>query len=308
MLRSFAVVAEEGHVGRAARRLFITQPALSKRIRRIEALIGTRLVQPEGRGISLTPAGIAFAAAVPAAIRAIDDAVELARATARAAAGEVVVGFVPPMPQRITTDLMREAGDRGCAEVVLRSISWDQQVSAVTSGHVDVALVRGPVEDEPGIVTEVLFEEPRVAALHAGHRLAGADTLELSDLTAEPIIVTAPNTDFWVVNPRPDGKPPVFGPTASSVAEILETVASGRAMALPAKSMGEYYVRSDIAYVPVRDVAPSVVLLVRSVRPKTAAEGAVLDLIRERADPRVHREPVARPGADESETSGEPGV
>lgn len=283
MLRSFAIVAEEGHVGRAAQRLFITQPALSKRIRRLETLIETRLVQPAGRGIVLTPAGKALASRAPTIVQAIDDAIELARSAARAETNQVVVGFVPPMPREITTDVVREATRLGSAEVVLRSLQWDQQVSAVLSGQVDLALVRGPIQDQAEIETEVLLEEPRVAAFHTEHRLAGADMLALADIALEPIVVTSPNTDFWIVNPRPDGNPPVLGPSVSSIAEILETVASGRAMALTAKSMGEYYVRSDIAYVPVRDLEPCAVMLVRSVGPKTPAEAAVIDLVRARS-------------------------
>jgi DNA-binding transcriptional LysR family regulator len=281
LLRSFIVLAEEGHVGRAARRLFISQPALSKRIRRIEDVFGTKLVRAEGRGLALTPAGVALAEAATAIVQSIDSAVNLVRATARADARHVEIGFVAPMPRQITSDLVRHMADQHEVDIVLRSISWDNQVSAVVSGQVDIALVRGPIEPGREIFAEVLFEEPRVAAFCRDHPLADAEILEMSDIASEPIVVSAPNVEFWTVDPRPDGSSPILGPTVLNVAEILETVASGSAMALPAQSMGEHYVRSDIAYVPIRDVEPSTVVAIWAARPLAEPVLNALDLIRE---------------------------
>lgn len=283
MVRSFAVLAEEGHVGRAAQRLFVSQPALSKRIRRLEELLEVKLVRPEGRGIALTAAGDALAEALPPIIGAVDDAINLTRAADRATAMKVVVGFVAPMPAPLTTGLVRMSGPELGIDIRLQSITWDQQVSAVASGQVDIALVRGPVDAPSGIVAVTVLSEPRVAALAADHPLAARRSLDLSDFDTEPIVVTAPNTEFWTVDPRPSGNSPVLGPTATTVAEILERVASGRAMALPARSLAEQNARPDVAYVPVRGLEPSPIVAVWSAGTAGEAVPRVIDLIRTNA-------------------------
>ncbi len=286
LLRSFVVVAEEEHVGRAAKRLFISQPALTKRIRRLEGRLGVPLVQRVGRRIELTAAGRVLAAEAVSILEATDVAVGRVRASMRAERDEVVIAFVPPMPRQLTTDVLREACDSLGCDVTLRDVNWQDQVSAVASGKADLSLIRGPVEGfthREHIHYEKVFEEPRVAAFSTDHPLAKEACIELADLTDEPIVVSAPNTDYWTVNPRPDGSVPVLGPTVSSVTEMLEVVAAGRAMVLTAKSLGEYYVRPDIAYVPVRDISHSEVFLAWSPSTIGATASKVLDDLQRRA-------------------------
>ena len=283
LLRSFVAVAEEEHVGRAAKRLFISQPALSKQLRRLEAQLDVALVQRVGRGIELTEAGRVLAREAQGILEATDVAVGRVRASVRAEHDEVVIAFVPPMPRELTTDVLRDACE---CEVKLRTVDWQEQVSVVASGAADLSLVRGPVEGfthREHIQYEKVFEEPRVAAFSTGHPLAARTSIALTDLAGEPIIVSAPNTDYWTVNPRPDGSAPVFGPTVSSVTEMLEIIAAGRAMVLTARSLGDYYVRNDVAYVPVRDISPSEVFLAWSPATISPTAAMVRDDLQERA-------------------------
>ena len=138
LLRSFVVVAEEEHVGRAAKRLFISQPALTKRIRRLEGRLGVPLVQRVGRRIELTAAGRVLAAEAVSILEATDVAVGRVRASMRAERDEVVIAFVPPMPRQLTTDVLREACDSLGCDVTLRDVNWQDQVSAVASGKADL--------------------------------------------------------------------------------------------------------------------------------------------------------------------------
>jgi len=286
LLRSFVIVGEEEHVGRAAKRLFISQPALSKQIRRLEAQLGVPLVQRVGRGIQLTAAGKVLAAEATGIIEAADITVGRVRASMRAEQEEVVIAFVPPMPRQLTTEVLRDACDSLDCEVTLRTVDWQNQVSTVASGGADLSLIRGPVEGfthREHIQYEKVFEEPRVAAFSTDHPLAHETSIELADLASEPIVVSAPNTDYWTVNPRPDGSTPVFGPTVASVTEMLEIVAAGRAMVLTARSLGEYYKRPDIAYVPVRYLSPSEVFLAWSPSTISATASRVRDDLQDRA-------------------------
>ena len=286
LLRSFVVVAEEEHVGRAAARLFISQPALSKQIRRLEEYFDVALVRRVGRRIELTPAGLALATEAVGILDLTEAAIGRVRTSVRGEHAQIVIGFVPPMPQELTTDLLRKAGEELDCEVSLRHVDWVEQVSVVTSGRADLSLVRGPIEGfthRKNVEWESLLSEPRLAAFASTHPLAAAESLSLADLGDEPIVATAPNTDFWTVNPRPDGRPPVLGPQVSSIAEMLEVVAAGRAMVLTARSQSEYYARPDISYVPVRGLEPSEILVVWSPTNLTSAARRVLDDLRRRS-------------------------
>jgi DNA-binding transcriptional LysR family regulator len=287
LLRSFAVVAEEEHVGRAAARLILSQSALSKQIRKLEESVGTPLVRKAGRNIELTAAGRALAEAAPALLASIDAALDRVQAAGRAEQDRVVIAFVPPMPPSLTTDLMRTAPGSLDCEVVLHHAEWGDQVAVVTSRHADLALVRGPIDgfpDHEDLAWQPVFSEPRVAAFAASHRLAGASRVTMADLADEPIVATAPNTEFWTVDPRPDGRRPVLGPSVSSVDEMLELVAAGRAMVITARSQADYYSRPDISYVPVEGIAPSEVLVVWDPASITPAAGRVLGDLRRRAE------------------------
>lgn len=274
LLRSFLTVADEEHVGRAAKRLFISQPALSKRIRRLESEVGVPLVRRVGRRIELTTAGKILASEATGILESTDAAIGRVRASMRAEQHVVVIAFVPPMPRQLTTEVLRD--DTLDCDVALHTVDWHDQISVIASGRADLSLVRGPVEGfthREHVQYEKVFEEPRVAAFAKDHPLAQRPSIELADLRDEPIVVSSPNTAYWTVDPRPDGSSPVLGPPVSTVAEMLEVVAAGKAMALTARSLAEYYVRTDISYVPVRDIAPSEVFLAWS--PTTIGPAAV---------------------------------
>lgn len=260
LLRSLVIVAEEGHVGRAARRLHISQPGLSKRLRRLEDIVGVKLVEPSGRGIELTASGRLLARHLSEALGVLDAAI----ADVRAESGStdvVTVGFVAPLPVELTPGVLGTVGD-GPA-IVLSEVDWGEQIDAVTSRSVDLVLARGPVDvPNADLCAETVFVEPRLAAVSSRHRLSGSESTVLADFASDPVVVTEPNSDFWIVDPRPDGTRAVRGPVVSSVAELLEAVASGRGMAFPARSTCDAYSRTDISYIPVLDIEPASVVAV----------------------------------------------
>jgi DNA-binding transcriptional LysR family regulator len=102
--------------------------------------------------------------------------------------------------------------------------------------------------------------EPRIAAVWRGHRLARRKSISILDIRDDPLMWTdkAPRAwvDWWAVNPRPDGSAPVWGPTNDNVEEMLEQVAEGRAVCIVPESMGSFYGRPDLCWIPIADIEP----------------------------------------------------
>ena len=192
-LRYFATVAEEGHITRAAERLGIQQPPLSKQIRLLEDEIGARLFRRTPRGVDLTDVGAVFFEDVQKVLSDTDRAVARARRTARGEAGRIIVGMTSsatfyPLIQRIIRDY-REAAPGVSLE--LREKASVEQVEALISEDLDVGFVRTAVPKETGISVYPLIEEPMLAAFPEGHRLGRTDDrpLALEALAAEPFVL-----------------------------------------------------------------------------------------------------------------------
>lgn len=285
LLRSLLAVADEGHVGRAAARLSLTQPALSKQIGQLERATGVVLFHRHPKGMTPTEAARPVIEAARRAVREADDFDALAERTRHRAATRLRLGFVGQAANERTPVLLRAFHERHPEVLVeLRQHDMTDLTAGLASGDSDLALLRLPV-GAAGLVHEPLFSEPRVAVLPADHRLAGRDHVGLADLLPEP----------WVVSASPDpayqafalalgargGEPPRLGPTVHNIDEYLEVVLSGRAVGLAPASAARFYARPGIAYVPVPDAEPSVCALSRSTaRPPGPAARALLDLVR----------------------------
>src|SRR5207302_7748859 len=107
-LRYFVTVASELHFGRAARRLFISQPALSQQIRGLEAELGLKLLERNRRGVRLTPEGAAFLAEARAVVQQADHAAVVARALAEGATGHLRLSYVVTVPGGLPERVVRE--------------------------------------------------------------------------------------------------------------------------------------------------------------------------------------------------------
>ncbi|MFJ9894771.1 LysR family transcriptional regulator [Streptomyces sp. NPDC091280] len=244
-LRYFVAVAELLHFGRAAQRLHIAQPVLSRQIRSLEKDLDVTLFERDSHGVTLTAAGHQL----------LDDARTLL-ATADATRGRVrraahgphrlVVGFRAGIV--VTPALRAFAAAHPDTEVKARRVEWDDQEHLILDGTVDLAYLRRPVRAQ-GLTLLPLFTEPRVAMLPADHRLAGKPDLVLADLAGE--------NRLRYLNPHPDpGDVPI-----RTIEEKFENVASGAGITLVPVSVAEQYSRPDIAYVPVTDAEPDEVVL-----------------------------------------------
>lgn len=285
LLRSLVAVADEGHVGRAAARLSLTQPALSKQIAQLERATGVALFRRHPKGMTPTEAGLPVIEAARRAVTEADEFDALAERTRHRAATRLRLGFVGQAANERTPALLRAFRDRHPDVLVeLRQYDMTDLTAGLASGESDLAVLRLPV-GAAGLAHEPLFSEPRVAVLPADHRLAGRDRADLADLLDEPWVVSAsPDPayqDFALATRARRGRPPALGPTVRNIDEYLEVVLAGRAVGLAPASAARFYGRPGIAFVPVPDAEPSVCALSRSTaRPLLPAARALLDLVR----------------------------
>lgn len=256
-LRYFVGLAEERHFGRAAERLFIAQPVLSRQIRRLERELGVTLIDRAERHFSLTPAGTQLILDAPQLLAAAEAAL---RAVRRAAHGArtLKIGFVAGLS---AAPALRNFEAREPAVTTeLQQIEWQEQASVLLDGRVDVAFVRLPIP-EHGLVLVPLFSEPRLAMLPVDHPLAKAERISVLQLADDPVIRHADASTAWeafsTVDPRPDGRSPRPGPLVRNVAEKLEQIAAGRAIAFSPASTAASYVHPGVVLVPVTDIPPA---------------------------------------------------
>lgn len=197
-LRYFVAVAEELHFGRAAQRLHIAQPPLSRQIRDLERELGTALFHRVARGVELTAAGRAF---LPAARLTLAQADRAQRSAQRAAAGEIGrlrVGFIDPATYSgILPDVL------GFFRMHLPNIGLSlfemdsaQQEDALRDGLIDVGILQRPPPDaDRWLRVEPVYTEALVAAFPHKHGLARRTRVALNDFAAEPVVLFPRPTD-----------------------------------------------------------------------------------------------------------------
>lgn len=186
-LRYFVAVAAELHFGRAAERLFISQPALSQQIRSLESELGLTLLERDRRGVRLTPEGEAFLAEAKAVVQQADRAIEVARALAEGATGRLRMGYVRTMPgglpERIVAEYRRQFPR---IDLTTDSGSTVDNVERLRTGELDVAFT--PFEDADELGCVEIATEPLVVALPSAHPLSRRRRLRPEYLMGVPLV------------------------------------------------------------------------------------------------------------------------
>jgi DNA-binding transcriptional LysR family regulator len=250
-LRYFVTVAEELHFGRAAARLHIAQPVLSRQIRALEDELRVQLFVRDKRSTELTAAGQQL---LEGARPLLASAEALQRGVARGTSC-LTVGFMPGIT---VTSAVRELTARHPeVSVELTRTTWDDQVEVLHDGRVDVSIVRLPI-DAHGLEVRPLFTEPRVVVLRSDHRLAGKESITISDLAEEHLLQDPNAVPEWrdIAVELRDGTSPGY-PVVHSVEEKLEHVAAGKGIAIIPASTAGYYTRPDVSHLPVEDLGPN---------------------------------------------------
>ncbi|MER6346544.1 LysR family transcriptional regulator [Streptomyces sp. NPDC001595] len=273
-LRYFVVVAEEMHFGRAAQRLGIAQPPLSRAIGGLERRLGTTLLERDSRGVAaLTEAGTVLLREARAALDAVEAAERRTRRAALAATGRpaVVLAAKAGASDELLAKLLGAyAGEPGAVAVDVLLCGPGEQARVLSDGRADVALLHRPFDDTAGFDTEDLHTEGQVAVLPAGHPLSVRPHLRLSEVTDLPDLPLP----RW---PRPDGTfPDGPGPQVRDHTQLTQLIALGRACAVVPES-GRTGLRDDLTAVPVSD-APHVTTVI--AWPPHSRSPAVAGLVR----------------------------
>lgn len=254
-LAYFIAVAEAGHIGRAAERLRISQPPLTRQIQALEAELGVELFHRTARGVTLTQAGEQLLADARNIRLLADQATERAQKAGRGQVGRFDVGLYGSATFDVVPRMLASFGrSHPDVKVVLHYAQAPQQVEALRQGRVQVVFER-LVPDEPDIVTELVAREPVVLALPADHPLARERVVPVGKLRNEPMIVQRPlNSALATVAEhicRAHGFEPRALQDSSDVVTATIAAVTNRAVCLVPASMRTVRI-PGIVYRPIR--------------------------------------------------------
>jgi DNA-binding transcriptional LysR family regulator len=191
-LRCFVVVAAERHFGRAAARLNMTQPPLSRQIQQLEHALGVRLLDRGPHAVRLTPAGQAF---LPEAERLLEASLAAALVAQRAMTGErgsLRLGYVGGASFSLLPRIVAAASEQlPGVDIVLRDLSSAEQLEALRTRRIDVGIIRPPIAGAD-LDSACVLREPFVVAMPAGHALAARKRLALRDLDGQDLVMYEP--------------------------------------------------------------------------------------------------------------------
>jgi DNA-binding transcriptional LysR family regulator len=273
-LRCFLAIAEEGTLTRAATRLHLTQPVVSRTLRQLEDHLGVRLIDRSTHHLGLTAAGHSFRIRAASAVAAADAAFD----PAQLGVWPLRLGHAWSTFGEFTVSLLR-SWLQEYPDVPLELRRIEDRTAGLARGEVDAALLRGPVTT-PGIRTEPLMMEPRLVAVPAGTPLAARSRLTLGDLAGYPVVLNAvpgtTTTDLWPASIRPEATIEV-----ASTDDWLAAIAAGKAVGVTTTATASVHPNPGIAYRPLAGAADLTVSLAWTHPPTHPAIGKLVTLARE---------------------------
>jgi DNA-binding transcriptional LysR family regulator len=194
-MRCFSVLGDELHFRRAAARLHVSQPALSRSMQQLEEALGFPLLERDKRNVALTPAGRVYLDGCRSMLATLDATMGRARRAARGQIGEVRIGYTDIAVAGILPNVVRSfrsaypgvtiTANHGCSQA---------QIDDLDADRLDVGFLTGPWS-RPGYETWPLQVDSLVAVLPERHRLAAKRTLSVDDFAHEPFVTGEPR--FW---------------------------------------------------------------------------------------------------------------
>jgi DNA-binding transcriptional LysR family regulator len=283
LLRAFVVLAEELHFGRAALRLGLSQPQVSRRVRSLEAELEVELFVRTPRHTALTDIGHRLLEDARETLAAADRLQARARTAAGTPTGRVAVGFVWSTLGAYLAPLVAAAPERHPdIELSVSQKRFVDIVPALRRGDVDLVVSR-TLYERAEMVETLLRREPSFLAVPASHRFAERASVTWAELDGEPMITLAralaPSLFDAVLRVARDrGFEPTIAREAQTPAEALALVSAGLGVyRLPSSAAAPH---AGIVYCELEDV-PSRLVLLRRPEPPSPAIGAVAGLIRE---------------------------
>jgi LysR family hydrogen peroxide-inducible transcriptional activator len=189
-LRYLVAVADTRHFGRAAEKCFISQPTLSAQLKKLEEYLGVQLIERQPKNVSLTEAGEQIVARARRMLEASEEVVTLARAYRDPLAGRLRVALLPTIGPyllpRVSQPLRKTLSSR--LELRLYEYQTAQILEKLEAGEIDLGILALPVDIE-GFETRELYAEPFMLAVPDQHRLAKRDSVKISDLDGETLLL-----------------------------------------------------------------------------------------------------------------------
>jgi DNA-binding transcriptional LysR family regulator len=283
-LRYFQAVAEELSFSRAARRLRIAQPALSRAVQEMERELGTQLIERERRSPRLTPAGTVLLHETGLLLERLDQALRRVRRTAKGEEGELRLGYIGPPTRSFLARLLKEYARRyPRVTVILEERTPERVWEMVSKGRLSVGLTRPVLAHESlGLQSLLLREEKFCAAVPKDHAWAKMTSLPWKKLAGEPLIILArregaSSHDAIHAACSSAGFEPRVAHTPSLIGTILQYVEAGAGIGIVPEST----VSKNITLIPLKPQETIPLVMVWAKEGDDPAVSAFRDLMKE---------------------------
>ena len=238
-LRYFLAVGEASNLTKAAARLRVAQPALSRTVRDLENEIGVDLLRRSSRGVTLTAEGKLFLREVREVLKHVDDSVENVRALARGEYGELHIGYIPiPTAEILPRALEAFRKAMPGVKLVLHNLSTDELIARLRTGSLEVAVIVQPSEEQAtGIEFRKLRRYGWCVALSRQHPLVRLKSIPLEKLADEKLVILSRQSysEYYRVLERIFGRirlRPRIAMECDSENSLFMEVEAGRAVAI----------------------------------------------------------------------------
>lgn len=259
-LRYFTAVAEELHFRKAAERLFVSQPVLSRQIARLEQDLKARLFIRDRRSVQLTSAGEALLHRARHLLEDWDAATKEVTALARKEQSVLVIGLQTGVGRGMLHTLT-QALNAVQWRPELHQVAWNDATAGVEAGDCDVGFAWLGTTINPRCDYVVVAEEPIMLAVNSQHRLAGRRQASFAEISNEPLVALPESAkelrSFWLAEHARHGSPAPIACEAATADEALENVAAGTGSVFISAGNSVLYAREGVHFLEVPDLPPA---------------------------------------------------
>ena len=259
-LRYFAAVAEELHFRKAAERLFVSQPVLSRQIARLEQDLKARLFIRDRRSVQLTSAGEALLHHARHLLEDWDAATKEVTTLARKEQSVLVIGLQTGVGRGMLHTLT-QALNAIQWRPELHQVAWNDATAGVEAGDCDAGFAWLGTTINPRCDYVVVAEEPIMLAVNSQHRLAGRRQASFAEISNEPLVALPDSAkelrSFWLAEHARHGSPAPIACEAATADEALENVAAGTGSVFISAGNSVLYAREGVHFLDVPDLPPA---------------------------------------------------
>lgn len=243
-LRYFVAVAEYGNISKAAERIFLTQPALSRQIKTLEEEVGHPLIERRAHSIELTPTGKALLDEARDLLRHADEALERVRSCARSV--RLCIGYAPSLASGLLSHAVESFMQKHAnVRVELRDLSSQEMLDQLQDGRIDIAITVNPERETRGLHWCPLAEIQWRLAVHHQHPLARRTKVSAAQIAEEPLQVylLRDYPEYWALITawmRKEGQTPAIGGEHDGIHSLLAAVDSGLGVAVVTTTAADF--------------------------------------------------------------------